>query len=45
MKAMLAAFAACAVIAAAAPRVLYELGFTAEASRTSDAVRLGDTVE
>jgi hypothetical protein len=42
MKAMLAAFVACAVIAAAAPWALRELGYTVETTRASDAVRLGD---
>mgnify|MGYP005852135475 FL=1 len=45
MKAMLAAFVACAVIAAAAPTVLHELGYTVEATRAGDNVRLGDALE
>jgi hypothetical protein len=45
MKAMIAAFVACAVIAAAAPTVLYELGYTSEVKRAGDAVRLGDAAE
>jgi hypothetical protein len=45
MKAMLAAFVACGVIAAAAPTVLRELGYTVEATRAGDNVRLGDTPE
>ena len=45
MKAMIAAFAACAVIAAAAPTVLQGLGYTSEAKRAGAAVRLGDTAE
>jgi len=45
MKAMLAAFVACGVIAAAAPTVLRELGYTAETTRAGDNVRLGDTTE
>ncbi|MBS4009975.1 MAG: hypothetical protein KGZ72_04385 [Roseovarius sp.] len=45
MKAMIAAFVACAVISAAAPTVLRELGYTSEAKRASDAVRLGDAAE
>lgn len=45
MKAMFAAFVACAVIAAAAPTVLHELGYTSESKRAGDAVRLGDAAE
>jgi len=45
MKAMLAAFVACGVIAAAAPPLLTGLGYTAEATRAGDNVRLGDTSE
>ncbi|WP_375554112.1 hypothetical protein [Roseovarius mucosus] len=45
MKAMIAAFIACAVISAAAPTVLHELGYTSEATRAGDAVRLGDAAE
>jgi len=45
MKAMLAAFVACAVIAAAAPWALRELGYTVEATRAGDSVRLGDDQE
>lgn len=40
MRAMLVAFVACAVIAAAAPTVLRELGYTVETTRASDSVRL-----
>jgi hypothetical protein len=42
MKAMIVAFVVCGVIAAAAPTVLYELGYTTEAKHAGDAVRLGD---
>ena len=42
MKAMIAAFVACGLIAAAAPTVLHELGYTTEAQRAGTAVRLGD---
>lgn len=45
MKAMLAAFVACGVIAAAAPTVLRELGYTVESTRAGDNVRLGATSE
>lgn len=45
MKVMFAAFVTCAVIAAAAPTVLHELGYTVEATRASDNVRLGDATE
>ena len=45
MKAMIAAFLACAVIAAAAPTVLHELGYTSEAKRAGDAVRRGAAAE
>ncbi len=44
MKAMLAAFVASAVIAAA-PIVLRELGYTVETTRAGDNVRLGTTPE
>ena len=40
MKAMLSAFVVCGVIAAAAPTVLHELGYTVEAKRAGDNVRL-----
>lgn len=42
MKAMIAAFLACGLIAAAAPGVLHQLGYTTEAQRAGAAVRLGD---
>ncbi|SEK43484.1 hypothetical protein SAMN05443999_101423 [Roseovarius azorensis] len=45
MKAMMTAFVACVLIAAAAPTILETLGYTTEARRTGDAVRLSDTVE
>lgn len=45
MKAMMLAFLACAVITAAAPMVLRELGYTSEAMRAGDAVRLSDARE
>lgn len=45
MKAMIAAFLACAVITAAAPWILRELGYTAEVKRAGDAVRLSDAGE
>lgn len=45
MKVMIAAFVACGIIAAAAPTVLHELGYTSEAKRAGDAVRLGDAAE
>lgn len=41
MKTMLLAFLACAVITAAAPTLLRELGYSTEAKRVGDAVRLG----
>ena len=45
MKAMITAFLACVLIAAAAPTVLETLGYTTESRRAGDAVRLSDTVE
>ena len=42
---MIAAFVVCAVIAAAAPTVLRELGYTTAAKRAGDAVRLSDAKE
>lgn len=42
MKAMIAAFLACGLIAAAAPSVLHEMGCTTDAKRAGAAVRLGD---
>jgi hypothetical protein len=45
MKAMMLAFLACAVITAAAPMVLRELGYTSEAMWAGDAVRLSDAKE
>ena len=45
MKAMIAAFVTCGVIAAAAPTALHELGYTTEAKRAGPAVRLGDAAE
>lgn len=45
MKTMILAFLACAVIAAVAPIVLHELGYTTEAKRAGDAVRLSDVKE
>ncbi|MET4101149.1 hypothetical protein ABIE58_000565 [Roseovarius sp. MBR-78] len=45
MKTMFAAFVASAVIAAAAPTVLHELGYTIETTRAGDNVRLGAAPE
>ena len=45
MKVMVLAFMACGIITAAAPTVMHELGYTSEAKRASDAVRLGDAAE
>lgn len=45
MKAMFAAFVACGVITAAAPTVLTGLGYTVEATRAGENVRLGNTSE
>jgi hypothetical protein len=42
MKAMIAAFLACALIAVAAPGALHQLGYTTDAMRAGAAVRLGD---
>lgn len=45
MKVMILAFVACGIITAAAPTVLRELGYTSEAKRAGDAVRLDDSAE
>ncbi|WP_294607470.1 hypothetical protein [Roseovarius sp.] len=45
MKAMITAFVACAIIAAAAPYLLEAAGFSTEAKRAGDAVRLGDAAQ
>ena len=42
MKAMITAFVASAIIAAAAPYAVEMAGFTTEGKRAGDAVRLGD---
>jgi len=45
MKVMIAAFVACGIITAAAPTVLHELGYTAQAKRAGAAVRLDGASE
>ncbi len=45
MKAMITAFVACAIIAAAAPYAIELAGYTTEAKRAGDAVRLGDAAQ
>jgi len=45
MKAMIVAFVACAIIAAAAPHAIEMAGFTTEGQRAGDAVRLGDAAQ
>ncbi len=45
MKAMMLAFLACVLIAAAAPTVLETLGYTTESRRAGDAVRLSGAME
>ena len=45
MKAMISAFVACAIIAAAAPYTIEMAGFTTEGQRAGDAVRLGDAAQ
>ncbi|MFO7759588.1 MAG: hypothetical protein R6V26_14130 [Roseovarius sp.] len=42
MKAMIAAFVVCGLIAAVAPGALHQLGYATDAKRAGDAVRLGD---
>jgi hypothetical protein len=45
MKAMIVAFVASAIIAAAAPYAIEMAGFSTDGQRTGDAVRLGDAAQ